>query len=77
MKLIVHGTDDRSTDMNFQFNNLVEEVFCPVENETICVAEASNLYQVVLTDSLVSSLNFSFVLYINSLKIIVCRIFME
>ena len=50
--------------MNFQFNNLVEEVFCPFENESIVVAEASNLYQVVLTDSLVSSLNFSYVITI-------------
>jgi cleavage and polyadenylation specificity factor subunit 2 len=56
--ILIHGTDE-STDNLVQFvqsNDFTDELFAPKIDESINVSAATNIYQVKLTDQLVSSL---------------------
>ncbi|ORX89542.1 hypothetical protein K493DRAFT_233166 [Basidiobolus meristosporus CBS 931.73] len=60
--IIIHGTEEATKDlMNscLQVDEMTKEIFAPRVGEMINVSSATNIYQVKLTDSLVSSLNFS------------------
>ncbi|KAJ3410272.1 cleavage and polyadenylation specificity factor subunit 2 [Chytridiales sp. JEL 0842] len=60
--IIVHGSEE-STDSLRSFcegsDNFTNEIFCPKPNELLNVSAATHIYQIKLTDSLVSSLMFA------------------
>ncbi|RKO87450.1 beta-lactamase-like protein [Blyttiomyces helicus] len=58
--ILIHGSEESTQDLaNYclQSENFTSEVFCPAVGECINVSAATNIYQVKLTDSLVSSLS--------------------
>ncbi|KAK9693101.1 hypothetical protein K7432_014071 [Basidiobolus ranarum] len=60
--ILIHGTEEATEDlMNscLQIDEMTKEIFAPKVGEMVNVSSATNIYQVKLTDSLVSSLNFS------------------
>ena len=60
--MIVHGSKEATLQLHdycINSENITNEVFIPIVDERVAVSNATNLYQVVLTDSLVSSLRLS------------------
>jgi cleavage and polyadenylation specificity factor subunit 2 len=60
--MIVHGSKEATMQLQeycINSESITNEVFTPVIDERVAVSNATNLYQVVLTDSLVSSLRLS------------------
>lgn len=57
--MLVHGSKEATAylaDFCRQNEDITNEVFSPVPLERVTVSTATNLFQVVLTDALVSSL---------------------
>jgi cleavage and polyadenylation specificity factor subunit 2 len=70
-KLIIVGGAKSSTEMKdycLNSKKITDEIITPGNQETVPVSAATNLYQVVLTDSLVSSLRLSQVFKSNQLN---------
>lgn len=67
-KLIIIGAPKHSTlemqEYCMKSKAITDDIMCPMENEMVNVSTATNLYQVVLTDSLVSSLRLSQVILV-------------
>jgi cleavage and polyadenylation specificity factor subunit 2 len=60
---LVHGDDESTTHLKAFAHDTVglsdDSVLAPVVGETVNVSAATHIYQVKLTDALVSSLNFA------------------
>ncbi|KAJ3333899.1 cleavage and polyadenylation specificity factor subunit 2, partial [Blyttiomyces sp. JEL0837] len=57
--ILVHGTEDATDQLRTFFldkPDFTDEIFCPYVNDMLNVSAATNIYQIKLTDSLVSSL---------------------
>ena len=66
--MIVHGSKESTIMLSDYFRNsesLSIQVFSPELDECVSVSFAKNMYQVVLTDALVSSLRLSQVFFTN------------
>ncbi|KAJ1561819.1 cleavage and polyadenylation specificity factor subunit 2 [Cladochytrium tenue] len=60
--LLIHGTEEATNNLRdfcLSTDNITSEVFCPVLSKWMNVSSATEIYQMTLTDSLVSSLTFA------------------